>query len=418
MNSEVFDKSVFAKFFQPGDTAVKNWADNVFEKIQSSEILPKFINRNNWGFRAFWYPICVLFGYIVCYVRKYQDISQNTLLFKRFVESKGLISDELDLSDSSIFLENYINEFRKRGTVRVFEKGVPYNGEFLRLIDYREGDGYLITYLAPQDTGWCQGTSSPCWNRTTLTQSINKGWENTREVEDLSNYPHSTGCEIGSINIPSLVDGISSLHISSGEPVFRVGYAPSRSISTIRVPSGGRVGDSVTTNPLSFEVDNRVDYEFFFHLTLLDSGNLTVQIFADSTLTNSKTGATSTNCIEDQRLPEGEYFVRVRLFKTGHSTNSNTYNVFRSNDLIMSSDVTKIIPKVTWTADDNTSYADIWDIKFKPEYLPWTQGYLGRKGIILGYVKNNSTRSREEILEFTNRYLISYKNLFIYKELE
>ena len=54
----------------------------------------------------------------------------------------------------------------------------------------------------------------------------------------------------------------------------------------------------------------------------------------------------------------------------------------------------------------------IYDIKIKPIYLPFQQGYLGEKNVIASYFKNNSLSSNNDVKQFIENYLISYKNIF------
>ena len=53
----------------------------------------------------------------------------------------------------------------------------------------------------------------------------------------------------------------------------------------------------------------------------------------------------------------------------------------------------------------------IYDIKIKPLFLPFYQGNLGEKDVIVAYYLNNSLTSEEGVKGFAEDYLVAYKNI-------
>ena len=376
MSSTIYNKSVFKRFFEKTNLLVIAWADNVYSKIESQEILPKWISREGNAFHSFWYPVCLIFAYIVIYTREFLNITSNSLLFNQWAKQWGIITDTITTqAQRETFLENYREEFRKRGSAAVFQSGIPYNGEFLRLIDYKETDDFVVGYLSAQDTGWCIGTSSPCWRSTQTLQDVNKGWENSYQVEDILNYPG-----IGIINKDIQDFGIGDINVIE------------------------LVGDDSYLQK-TFVIDPTKDYILHFNFFMILSGNWSVYISPGiKTPTQSSQNYFSyvPQDVDDNILHS--FTMRINHYGSveGYSWNNlsrTTYDI--SIGSIQSQD-----------ADT----CQIWNVKFGPAELPLSQGYLGRRGYIVAYIKNNSQRSLEEIKDFSQKYLISFSNILLIKE--
>lgn len=190
MANEIYNRTVFKRFFDVNDEKVLAWANNVLEKVMSPGILPTFIKKDSEDFAAFWGTITHLFALVVLYGRQYNEISTNKILFDLFIENRGLVTNEVTTDEQMQYLfDNYINEYKKRGKLDIISKEGIILGELLRLLQYNTLDEFIFALLMSRDTGWTLGYSSPTWNRTDTVLNITKGYETTTNVEDLDKYP-------------------------------------------------------------------------------------------------------------------------------------------------------------------------------------------------------------------------------------
>ena len=84
---------------------------------------------------------------------------------------------------------NYVKEYRKRGTLDIVNKEGMILGSFSVLLDIRRRMSSIFALLMSRDTGWTMGHSSPTWNRTDTVLNVTKGYETTESVKDLNAYP-------------------------------------------------------------------------------------------------------------------------------------------------------------------------------------------------------------------------------------
>lgn len=190
MSQEIYNKTVFKRFFEENDPAVMEWAENVLEKVSSPGILPTFIKKDGEDFKAYWETVCHIFALVVLYAKQYNEIDTNKILFELFIENRGLVTDEVDTLEQMQYLfDNYVREYRKRGTIDVVNKEGTILGELLRLIRYKTEEEFIFALLMARDTGWTMGYSSPTWNRTDTVLNVTKGYETTTNITDLNAYP-------------------------------------------------------------------------------------------------------------------------------------------------------------------------------------------------------------------------------------
>lgn len=190
MSQEIYNKTVFKRFFEENDPAVMEWAENVLEKVSSPGILPTFIKKDGEDFKAYWETVCHIFALVVLYAKQYNEIDTNKILFELFIENRGLVTDEVDTLEQMQYLfDNYVKEYRKRGTIDIVNKEGTILGELLRLIRYQSEEEFIFALLMARDTGWTMGYSSPTWNRTDTVLNVTKGYETTESVTDLNAYP-------------------------------------------------------------------------------------------------------------------------------------------------------------------------------------------------------------------------------------
>lgn len=190
MSQEIYNKTVFKRFFEENDPAVMEWAENVLEKVSSPGILPTFIKKDGEDFKAYWETVCHIFALVVLYAKQYNEIDTNKILFELFIENRGLVTDEVDTLEQMQYLfDNYVREYRKRGTIDIVNKEGTILGELLRLIRYKTEEEFIFALLMARDTGWTMGYSSPTWNRTDTVLNVTKGYETTESITDLNAYP-------------------------------------------------------------------------------------------------------------------------------------------------------------------------------------------------------------------------------------
>lgn len=419
MAEEIYSKTVFQRFFEKNDPAVIEWAENVLAKISSPGILPTFIKKDGEDFQAFWGSVCHLFALIVLYARQYNEIDTNKILFELFIENRGLVTNEVDTLEQMQYLfDNYVDEYRKRGRLDIISKEGVILGELLRLIQYGQLDEFIFALLMPRDTGWMLGYSSPTWNRTDTVLNITKGYETTESITDLSKYPLINPTGVVIVNdtdndrnpikamsfVGNTLTGISSendkskLLIISEDLAYQIQFKIKvNSTTDQKIHFGVQIYDELQ-RPMScieaFTVSGETPIESnnFVKSTDGGTGNLNFPIpnvYYQCTGTISKVNRSFSEEVK-LNFPYG----RGLKFQTGAKYLS----------LELTQDRTTVTNAIT------SVY--IYDIKIKPIYLPFQQGYLGEKNVIASYFKNNSLSSNNDVKQFIENYLISYKNIF------
>ena len=89
-------------------------------------------------------------------------------------------------------MKNRLHEISERGTNQMFKKkseGANVDGEWLRLICYDECDEFLFSLTENHLIGWNIGNSSPTITYLSNEAGLNKSYEQTKDIIDLSKYP-------------------------------------------------------------------------------------------------------------------------------------------------------------------------------------------------------------------------------------
>lgn len=403
---EIYDKSVFSRFFEENDPRVLAWSQNVLEKVCSPGILPVFFNKEGEDFKAFWNSFTHLFALVVVYARQYNEIDVNKILFEIFIEERGLVTDTIDTEDQMKYLfNNYVSEYEKRGRMDIVSTEGKILGELLRLIRYKDFNEFIFALLSSKDTGWTVGYSSPLWRRTDTIVNITKGYEKTIGVENLSNYPliNPTGCTL----IRQIIDGDD--------------------ISTVSFVGNIETGfGSIEDRSHLLKINENLDYQVSFRVKSTQSGDtglkFGIQIYDEFyNLLNCKEafGSNESNFFvsEDQtlNLPNSDIFYEIKgliLNKNVFLSEQIPLNFLNGRALRFSPNAQYL--SIYLTQDRSISHPTvyIYDIKVKPLNLPFQQGCIGEKNIIASYYENNSYRSNSQINLFIEQYLVSYKNIF------
>ena len=413
MSQEIYNKTVFKRFFEENDPAVMEWAENVLEKVSSPGILPTFIKKDGEDFKAYWETVCHIFALVVLYAKQYNEIDTNKILFELFIENRGLVTDEVDTLEQMQYLfDNYVKEYRKRGTLDIVNKEGTILGELLRLIRYKSEEEFIFALLMSRDTGWTMGYSSPTWNRTDTVLNVTKGYETTTNVTDLNAYPlvNPTGVVI--------VDDVDN----DGNPIKAMTFVGNSLVGISSAEDKSKllpVSENMTYQ-ISFKVKTSSvnNQNLKFGVEVYGKGKQVMTCKesygeAESISFVSNDGALSLpfagvyyECRGILSRKDRAYASPVALnFPNGRGLQMKEGTSYLSLFLIQDR-----------SAASNNVY--IYDIKIKPIFLPFYQGNLGEKDVIAAYYKNNSLVSDTGIKDFSEEYLLSYKNVLKENEIQ
>ena len=413
MANEIYNRTVFKRFFELNDPSVLAWAENVLAKVSAPGILPTFIDKENEDFKAYWGTLTHLFALIVLYGRQYNEIDTNKILFELFIENRGLVTDEVNTVEQMQYLfYNYITEYEKRGRLDIISKEGVILGELLRLIQYQDLDEFIFAVLMAQDSGWTLGYSSPTWNRTDTVRNITKGYETTKNVEDLSKYPliNPTGVNI--------IDDIDN----DGNPIKAMTFNGNTLVG---------IGMAEGNESKLMVISENMFYQLSFKLKVGSTDNQNLKFGVNVYDENMQ----KMNCVESYGTKASNYFtlndVPVSLPNAGvyYECRGILSKMNRSYSKMVELNfpngkglrLTKGAKYMTMSLCQDRSAASndvyIYDIKIKPLFLTFYQGYLGEKNIIASYYENNSSSSNKVVNAFIENYLISYRNILASQEI-
>lgn len=407
MSQEIYNKTVFKRFFEENDPAVMEWAENVLEKVSSPGILPTFIKKDGEDFKAYWETVCHIFALVVLYAKQYNEIDTNKILFELFIENRGLVTDEVNTLEQMKYLfNNYVKEYRKRGTLDIVNKEGTILGELLRLIRYKTEDEFIFALLMSRDTGWTMGHSSPTWNRTDTVLNVAKGYETTESVKDLNAYPlvNPTGVVI--------VDDIDN----NGTPIQAMTFVGNALVG---------ISSEIDKTKL-FLISENLSYQISFKVKTSSTSNQNlkfgVEVFNEAVqpmiCKESYGSVDSNNFVSGSKgileLPVAEVYYECRAIlsrKNRAYAKQLELNFPKGRGLQMKDGMKFLSLSLTQDRSKSSVPIYIYDIKIKPLFLPFYQGNLGEKDVIAAYYLNNSLTSEKGVKKFTEDYLVTYKNI-------
>lgn len=285
-------------------------------------------------------------------------------------------------------------------------------GELLRLIRYNDLNEFIFALLAPKDSGWTLGHSSPTWNRTDTVENITKAYECSSNIENLDKYPL--------IN-PSGVILQADVN-NDNEPIQTMTFIGNELVG---ISSEGDLDKLlVVDEDLAYQVSLRLKTDNIQNMNL----TFGVQVYDEL--------KRPVSCIESIGTVQSNSFV-----KNDASVTLNNADIYYELRATISKKNRSFVDEVALNfpngrglrfvegikymslhlVQDRTkasSNLNIYDIKIKPIYLPFYQGYLGEKNIIASYYRNNSYSSTSTIDQFIETYLVSYKNILLVKRLK
>ena len=436
-NNDIYEQTDFKNFFDVNDIHVLGWAFNVLEKLYELGILPRYVKRDytpdSKDFIDYWLTVTHFFALIVYMARQFEDIPANATLFNMFIEEKGLAfsGNETQVQRDYLFA-NYINEFRKRGTKNITDDEGVVNGEFLRLINYKTVDEFLFFNLVRQDLGWCCDVSSPMWTGTEQIVNAMKAYEYPPSVENVLAYPL-----IGDFSDENIVDlngykwlelpqtpgTVNGVSISDGKLLLQNGYP------VLLEKRGSLLLENSTLSLKNqlLKISPAISYEIYFRViststdaTANDNLSFGVKGYTGSLdevdFVNARTD-TIQNSFFDLATPRVLYKVGVEYWMRGvilaadePLRESASLNFRNGVPLKANKNVRYFTPIVTQAFEEGCKTLLIRDIKVKPLNLSVERGFFESILPVVTYFYNNSGKDNSYVKNFTERYLIGYKN--------
>lgn len=438
--------------------------------------------NNEDDFNTYFLTIAHFFAFIVVYARRFRKIDKSDLLLKTFIEGWGLVYENLvikDQTDRTNLFKNWINQFYKRGTYQIVETGGDVEGELRRLVGYYKPNEFIFGVLAPQNVGWCIGWSSPTWYGTETINAVSKGYDfgpdyagdnfgdkvhfGEEEItlstkgdnvknDIITNYPWEIFVGDDPNIPPDLLQatliGVGKL---SDYPILGEVKRKYQDGMYVLSPVGsGRCGISSEADLSKvIEVYVGLDYEVTVWLKADNEGVQNIEFgvncydgnmkfikqirITDFKETNSfftgeryqnpckvpgiyyRLKGIIYNVTENDRLSgesEEDYQKRLNELRLLY------LNFENGRPLRFIGDVKYMAPYIVQNREGNVADISIAGIVLKPLDLPFSQGYLGQKNVIAMYAQIKSARTKKDIEEFIQRYLVSYKNVVSYTWLD
>jgi hypothetical protein len=217
-SGQIFNKSIFGRFFSTISIDVLNWMLNVLEKMYQPGIIPKYVIRNRnandlWedkDYLDFWKLITWFFAIIVTYARLFKNFDTNEILFREYLKAHDLFtSSGSSLEDLTYLLNNLYSQIRERGTNLIAIKKDEIldidesdeessssdadiqrvDGELLRLINSNSLDEFIFCLCEPWKIGWNIDNSSPLYKGTNQMSNLIKSYEKSEGIVNINKYP-------------------------------------------------------------------------------------------------------------------------------------------------------------------------------------------------------------------------------------
>lgn len=442
----IFNKSIFAEYIKC-ETGL-DWCINVFGKVYEKGIVPNYITRGeeqsttvDRDYIDFWRTISCFFSIFVNYARVFESFkTQETMLFE-FLKQRNLFNCRTTSQQDLLYiLSNYYDEIRQRGTIQIATESSTdkeVDGELLRLICYIHTDEFIFNLIKENKFGWNIDNASPLYRGMSDQISVNKAYEDSTDIVNLSKYPliepsyiyreHDWGNDKWVLEIKN-VPLLGKSGISPDNPDF-----------------------SLVDFTKAIKVDPSLDYEITFWIKqpikddsdsdsesdwgswIGSNSKISFRCYGFDinnnpiTLQEISLGVNTNTFFEGENLNQDGvyYFVRGIIFNKDETLRGATaefLNIgFGQNLRFSSEEVVKIIPEIVLenpTTAVNNLY--IWDVKVKPLATPFSTGFIQTNNFIEIWMKNrNEEKDRREIEEVQRRYLLPYnstfKNIYINK---
>lgn len=427
-----FQSSVFAYFFSSCNSIpVLTWCISVMGKMYKPGIVSKTLirdenqNQNNEDrdYIDFWRAVSCYFASLVAYAREFETFQLNRYLLIEYLKQRGMfVCDGMSTVDLNYLMVNFYDEIRQRGTIQItLPKETDINGEakkvdgeLLRMICFNyKHDEFIFTISEFDSAGWIVDSWSPLFQGTAHQDQLNKIYEKTQDVLDISKYPI-----IGNSSCSIIIDGSKSvLLIDNVSPGTKAGIGVANPMNL-----------SPTDLDFLTNVSINVTYELSFYIkTSIPNTPISVRLYgyninnlpeAIRDIKVSPLMPISNDAIlEESIFPTNDYsFVRILIFPASHiyntATEITTPEIGVGNNLKTTNNVCKIIPEIVLDNTNSSSMGSIhiWGIKFAPASTVYSTGFVGVSNFIQTWMQNNNgTYTNEQITVNMLKYLLPYK---------
>lgn len=450
----IYKDSIFAQFFPCYDIGVIRWCLNVTEKLYKPGIVAKYIERGRAGnlnrededYLAFWRAISCLFAIIVNYARVFENFTSYSKVLKEYIKQKGLyFCNDEEIEDLLFLMKNFYSEISLRGGQGIIKRKSDIkqiDGELLRLICIKECNEFLFTLTEPWKLGWCIGNSSPMYKGTYFQNQLIKGYEKTKNVEDLSKYPlinkeyiHHYGENQESESLSESISESFSQSESYSESCLTLDYKE-EVILIDNVPFGNIAGIGVDKDfdkTKAIFINSKLDYEITFLIkqcydisssTSITFGCKCFDIDGNQIdLIQINNGIANNYFFTNKRLNKSNeyYFIRGIIYSKEQTllTNIVDYilNIGYGINLQFPNNP-KICSIIPYLILDNSLYIDasvksnstfIYDFKVRLLRTTYSTGFIQLNNFIQTWIRNNNiSYSQQEIEDIMREYLIPY----------
>jgi hypothetical protein len=409
--------------------------NNLVKKLYERGIVPEYIIRGDGetdeDYVAFWSAIACYFSMFVSFAKDFDNIINKREWLLEYLSQKGmfLCADDVSLEDLQYLAGKFFEEISKRGTIEIIKpKGfvradgtvVAVNGELLRLVCWSVCEEFLFALAKPHRVGWCMGQSSPMYRHTLYEEQLIKGYENTKDVIDLNQYPLINANYIDllpSQDLPPSIGGVGQvMRVRVPLPVFIVGI-------------GSFSGNNNAIKPIT--VSPYLDYEITAWIRVVGNPNNTEISFGANAydcsgvsynLQNVSPGINWDNYFDNSiKLPTNEWcFIRgiVYAFETQEfSSPDNQINLNLGNNLRFSfPEINQLVPRLAIKYNGvAVAEAQIWDFKVRPLRTDYSVGFLNTQNLLHIWAKNkNAKYSNEEQENNVRKFLVPYGTIPIH----
>lgn len=355
--SDIFNSTIFNYLFSSNDERVLTWTLSVLKKIYEKGLLASYVGRKNNNdsvedFVILWKTVSQYFAFYVIYMREYERFFENYDLLTDYLTQKGLVvSPTNTLEELYLMMESLYRQMSYRGTIKIIDSKDSndiIDGEFRRLIHYQSRNEFLFNLHKTQHFGWNLGNSSPLYRGLYIQDNLLK----------------------------ESIDSEKNIFVVSS----KMNYEATFLITT---------GDNVKINITSKDKD----------------GNLV-------NLLSCKTGVVTTNCL-DNILYRDDKIILVRVCLYNHDKEADVndkLNINLGNNIILNENSRTVEIDVTF---NNTSQDfNKLGARILPLFTEYSHGLIQVYNWISCWIENNNlSLTREQIQEFTQRYLVPYNSV-------
>ena len=419
-----YSRSVFNQFFASEDPEVQAWRDNVLDKLYKSGIVPEYIVRDgatvadvvDEDYVAFWKSVATYFAWIVVYARKFGNIYDTDTLLLDYIREKGIaVRPRSTTSELQYVVANLYDEYRRRGTIYVFDKAKDYEeatgsvptADMEEIFDFADGssnvDGEFLRAIAKvyfhelmwntssmTNFGWTVDRCSPLYRGTCADYQLIKGYFKGEDA-DLSNVP-----VINSPETTVVTD------VSLGKEVIEL----TGDVSGIGWVSGDPERKIV--------IDRSLNYEITFQLLVEDSAQIKFGVdffdqYGNHFASNYIDGTASSELFFTGTLCKNSTYMQVRgicfsINEPIRSAADSMLDIGFGKHIQIPINAVYMSPKVLLNnlLLDPLKSARIFDFKVRLCDTAYERGFIQTPNVIQLWARNNNGSWEERITELNS----------------